>query len=95
MPPKLAIDPRKALQKTYYRHSGYPGGIRSESLEHLLARNPERVVRLAVRRMLPKGPLGRQQLKKLKVYAGPTHPHQAQKPVVRPLPERSKARTSA
>ena len=92
---KLAIDPRKVVQKTYYRHSGYPGGIRSESLEHLLARNPERVVRLAVRRMLPKGPLGRSMLSKLKVYAGPTHPHQAQQPVARPLPERAKARTNA
>jgi len=92
---KLAIDPRKAQQKTYFRHSGYPGGIRSESLQHMLARDPERVVRLAVRRMLPKGPLGRQQLKKLKVYAGPAHPHQAQKPVTRPLPDRSKARASA
>ena len=89
---KLAIGPRKLLQKTYYRHSGYPGGIRSENLEHLLGRDAEKVVKLAVRRMLPKGPLGRQQLKKLKVYAGPTHPHQAQRPVVRPLPERSKAR---
>ncbi|MDQ1450061.1 MAG: large subunit ribosomal protein [Actinomycetota bacterium] len=89
---KLAVGPRKLLQKTYHRHSGYPGGIRSENLEHLLARNPERVVKLAVRRMLPKGPLGRQMLKKLKVYGGPTHPHQAQRPVVRPLPERSKAR---
>ena len=92
---KLAIDPRKRVQKTYYRHSGYPGGIRSESLEHLLARNPERVIRLAVRRMLPKGPLGRQMLKKLKIYAGPTHPHQAQQPVARALPERAKARTTA
>jgi large subunit ribosomal protein L13 len=89
---KLAVGPRKLVQKTYHRHSGYPGGIRSESLEHLLGRNPERVVKLAVRRMLPKGPLGRQMLKKLKVYGGPTHPHQAQQPVVRPLPERSKAR---
>jgi large subunit ribosomal protein L13 len=89
---KLAVGPRKLVQKTYHRHSGYPGGIRSESLEHLLGRNPERVVKLAVRRMLPKGPLGRQMLKKLKVYSGPTHPHQAQQPVVRPLPERSKAR---
>jgi large subunit ribosomal protein L13 len=87
---KLAIDPRKQVQKTYFRHTGYPGGIKSESLEHLLARNPERVVRLAVRRMLPKGPLGRQMLRKLKVYAGPTHPHQAQQPVARPLPARSK-----
>src|SRR6185312_17076060 len=52
---KIAIDVRKRVQKTYYRHSGYPGGIRSESLEHLLARNPERVIRLAVKRMLPKG----------------------------------------
>jgi large subunit ribosomal protein L13 len=91
---RLAVDPRKQAQKTYYRHSGYPGGIRSESLEHLLARNPERVVRLAVRRMLPKGPLGRRMLRKLRVYAGPTHPHQAQQPVARPLPERAKARTS-
>jgi large subunit ribosomal protein L13 len=91
---KLAVGQRKQLQKTYFRHTGYPGGIRSESLEHLLARDPEKVVRLAVRRMLPKGPLGRQMLKKLKIYAGPTHPHQAQQPVVRPLPERSKARTS-
>ena len=91
---KLAIDPKKRVQKTYFRHSGYPGGIRSERLEHLLARNPERVVRLAVRRMLPKGPLGRSMLRKLKVYAGPTHPHQAQQPVVRPLPERARARTT-
>ena len=89
---KIAVDPRKQLQKTYYRHSGYPGGIRSESLEHLLARDPERVIRLAVRRMLPKGPLGRAQLKKLRVYAGPAHPHQAQQPVTRPLPDRAKAR---
>ena len=79
----------------YHRHTGYPGGIRTESLEHLLARDPEKVVRLAVRRMLPKGPLGRQMLKKLKVYGGPTHPHQAQQPVVRPLPARCKARAIA
>jgi len=91
---KLAIDPRKAQQKIYHRHTGYPGGIRSENLEQLLARNPEKVVKLAVRRMLPKGPLGRQMLKKLRVYGGPTHPHQAQKPATRTLPERSKARTA-
>ena len=88
----LAVTQRKLDDKMYYRHSGYPGGIRGENLEHLLARNPERVVKLAVRRMLPKGPLGRQMLKKLKVYGGPTHPHSAQKPVERPLPARSKAR---
>ena len=81
---KLRVTERKATGKIYYRHSGYPGGLRSESLEHLLARDPEKVVRLAVRGMLPKGRLGRRQLKKLRVYAGPTHPHAAQQPVDRP-----------
>ena len=90
---KLAVTPRKANDKLYYRHSQYPGGLRSENLEHLLARDPERVVRLAVKRMLPKGPLGRRQLKKLKVHAGPTHPHQAQQPKPRALPARSFARS--
>jgi large subunit ribosomal protein L13 len=90
---KIAVSPRKGHDKVYYRHSGYPGGLRSQRLEELLEKNPERVVRLAVRRMLPKGPLGRSQLKKLKVHAGPTHPHTAQQPKVRPLPERSIART--
>ncbi len=82
---KLDVSLRKAEQKQYYRHSGYPGGIRSESLEHLLARNPEQVIRKAVKGMLPKGPLGRQMIKKLRVYAGPTHPHTAQQPTPRPL----------
>lgn len=91
---KIAVSPRKAHDKLYHRHSGYPGGIHTESLEHMLARDPEKVVRLAVRRMLPKGPLGRQMLKKLKIHAGPTHPHQAQKPVVRRLPARSYARSN-
>lgn len=81
----LAISPRKLADKTYYRHSGYPGGIKSESMEHLLARDPERVVRLAVRGMLPKGPLGRRQLKRLRVYGGPDHPHIAQQPRAREL----------
>ncbi len=89
---KIAVTPRKGHDKIYYRHSGYPGGLRSERLEDLLARDAEKVVKLAVRRMLPKGPLGRAQLKKLKVHAGPTHPHQAQQPKVRPLPARSIAR---
>ena len=87
----LAISPRKLADKTYYRHSGYPGGIRSESLEHLLARDPERVVRLAVRGMLPKTRLGRAQLKHLRVYAGPTHPHAAQQPQSRTLTPSKKA----
>jgi large subunit ribosomal protein L13 len=91
----LAVSPRKGQDKLYHRHTGYPGGIRTENLESLLARNPERVVRLAVRRMLPKGPLGRKMLKKLKVHPGPTHPHAAQQPKARPLPARSLARTSA
>jgi large subunit ribosomal protein L13 len=82
---KLDISIRKGQQKTYHRHSGYPGGLSSESLEHLLARDPERVVRLAVRGMLPKNRLGRQTLKKLRVYGGPTHPHFAQQPQPRPL----------
>jgi large subunit ribosomal protein L13 len=91
---KLAVGARTLQQKMYHRHTGYPGGVRSLNLETLLARDPEKVVKLAVRRMLPKGPLGRQQLKKLKVYGGPTHPHQAQQPVERSLPERSRARTA-
>ena len=81
----LAVNPRKLADKRYYRHSGYPGGIKSESMEHLLARNPERVVRLAVKGMLPKGPLGRQMLKRLRVYGGPNHPHIAQNPQPRAL----------
>jgi large subunit ribosomal protein L13 len=92
---KLAVSARKGHDKLYHRHSGYPGGIRTETLEHMLARDPERVVRLAVKRMLPKGPLGRQMLKKLKIHPGPTHPHAAQQPKVRPLPARSLARPSA
>jgi large subunit ribosomal protein L13 len=88
---KLAITPKKARDKIYHRHSGYPGGLRSENLQTLLARDPERVVRLAVKGMLPKNRLGRQMLKKLRVYAGPTHPHQAQQPVARALPARTNA----
>ena len=82
---KLRVTERKATGKLYYRHSGYPGGLRSESLEHLLDRDPEKVVRRAVRGMLPKTRLGRQQIKKLRVYAGPTHPHAAQLPQERAL----------
>jgi large subunit ribosomal protein L13 len=77
---KLDVSLRKLADKQYHRHSGYPGGLTTESLEHLLERDPERVVRLAVRGMLPKTRLGRRQLKKLRVYAGPEHPHAAQQP---------------
>jgi large subunit ribosomal protein L13 len=71
---------RKREQKKAYRHSGYPGGLRETSYATLLARHPERVITEAVKGMLPKTRQGRQLLKKLKVYAGPTHEHQAQKP---------------
>ncbi len=77
---KLDFAPRKLADKQYHRHSGYPGGLTAEPLEHLFRRNPERVMRLAVRGMLPKGRLGRRMLKRLRVYAGPNHPHAAQQP---------------
>ncbi len=70
----------KLRDKIYYRHSGYPGGLRSESLSELLARKPERVVELAVKGMLPDTKLGDQMYRKLKVYSGPNHPHGAQSP---------------
>jgi large subunit ribosomal protein L13 len=77
---KVVVTGNKADQKMYYRHSGYPGGLKSESYRHLFERKPEQVVRLAIRGMLPHNKLGRAQLRKLKVYAGPDHPHQAQRP---------------
>jgi large subunit ribosomal protein L13 len=87
---KLDVSLRKSTDKLYYRHSGYPGGIRSESLERLLERAPDRVVKLAVKGMLPKSRLGRSMLKKLRVYGGPTHPHQAQNPQPHELPAGSR-----
>jgi large subunit ribosomal protein L13 len=86
---KLDLSLRKSEDKRYYRHSGYPGGIRSESLESLMSRAPERVVKLAVKGMLPKTRLGRSMIKKLRVYSGPTHPHAAQDPQPRVLPSRA------
>jgi large subunit ribosomal protein L13 len=86
---KLDVSLRKSTDKLYYRHSGYPGGIRSESLEKLLERAPDRVVKLAVKGMLPKSRLGRSMLKKLRVYGGPAHPHQAQNPQPHELPSRA------
>ena len=70
----------KADQKVYYRHSGYNGGLKAESFRQAMAKHPEQVIERAVRGMLPKTTLGRAQLKKLKVYAGPEHPHTAQNP---------------
>ena len=77
---KVHITGRKLDQKMYYRHTGYPGGIRSITLRNQLEKYPERVIEHAVKGMLPRGPLGRRQFKKLKVYAGAEHPHQAQMP---------------
>jgi len=77
---KVALTGSKREQKRAYRHSGYPGGLRSVSYVELLEQNPRRAVEKAVRGMIPKTTLGRQQLTKLKVYAGPEHPHAAQKP---------------
>ncbi len=80
---KFAASGNKEQQKMYYRHSGYPGGLREMNLAAMRERYPDRVIQLAVRGMLPKNKLGRQMLTKLKVYAGPDHPHAAQSP--RPL----------
>jgi len=77
---RLDVGLRKAQAKRYWRHSGYPGSIRSETLESLLARDATQVVRKAVRGMLPHGPLGRRMGRRLRVYRGPTHPHAAQQP---------------
>jgi len=78
---QVRLTGRKLDQKFYYRHSGYPGGLKTTTARHLLQRKPEEVLRHAVRGMLPKNSLGRHLLKKLKVYAGGEHPHQAQQPV--------------
>ncbi len=77
---KVTVTRDKLESKVYQRHSGYPGGFKEETLGHLLARRPEEVIRRTVKGMLPHNRLGTQQLRKLKVYAGNEHPHQAQKP---------------
>jgi len=77
---KIHVTGRKLDQKIYYRYSGYPGGLKEITLRNLLQRHPTRVIEHAVRGMLPKNRLGRQMFKKLKVYAGPDHPHAAQQP---------------
>jgi large subunit ribosomal protein L13 len=77
---KVRVTGQKMEQKFYYRHSGYPGGIKKISLRDQLARYPERVLQSAVKGMLPKNKLGRRMIKKLKVYAGDSHPHEAQQP---------------
>ena len=88
---KIRLSGRKMKDKLYRRHSGHPGGLREVTAEKLLARHPTRLVEFAVQGMLPKGPLGKQMARKLKVYAGEQHPHAAQQP--RPLPIPGAART--
>jgi large subunit ribosomal protein L13 len=77
---KLRVTGRKDERKVYYRHTGYPGGLKETNFKKLQAKKPTRVLQLAVKGMLPKGPLGYAMLRKLKVYAGATHPHSAQQP---------------
>jgi len=85
---KIAVTGKKLQQKMYYRHSGYPGGLRSRTLAAQLERRPTEVLRLAVKGMLPRTRQGRAQITKLKIYAGPKHPHEAQRP--EPLPGTSR-----
>lgn len=77
---KVRVSGNKEWDKTYYRHSGYPGGIKSTSFREMIDRHPDRVIRLAIKGMLPNNVLGRQQFSKLKVYAGPDHPHGGAQP---------------
>ncbi|OCC14381.1 LSU ribosomal protein L13p (L13Ae) [Dissulfuribacter thermophilus] len=77
---KVRLTGKKLEKKMYYKHTGYIGGLKSFTAKEMLKRKPEEVIRLAVKRMLPKNRLGRKQLKKLKIYSGPNHPHAAQKP---------------
>ena len=79
---KISVTGKKLDQKVYYRHSEYVGGLKETTLREMLAKKPEQVIELAVKGMLPKGPLGRQMFTKLHVYAGPEHKHEAQKPEV-------------
>jgi large subunit ribosomal protein L13 len=82
---RVKVTGNKLVQKKYYRHSGYPGGLKEESLQALMARKPELVIERAVKGMLPQNRLGRAMIKKLKVYRGPDHPHQAQSPTTAEL----------
>ena len=79
---KVAVTGKKLDQKVYYHHSDYVGGMKETTLKEMIAKKPEKVLELAVKGMLPKGPLGRSMIKKLHVYAGPEHKHEAQKPEV-------------
>jgi len=89
---KVVLSGAKTGEKLYRRHSGYPGGLREIPASEMLAKHPERVVEMAIRGMLPKGPLGRRMYRKLKVYAGPAHPHAAQQPKPLDIPGARRAR---
>jgi len=78
---EVSVTGNKAKDKIYHHHTGYPGGLKSISFEKLIEKAPEQAIELAVKGMLPKNSLGRQMLRKMKVYAGPNHPHEAQRPV--------------
>lgn len=78
---KIKVTGKKEQDKVYYRHSGFPGGLKETTFEKLQAKDPRQIIELAVKGMLPKNPLGRDMLRKLKVYAGTEHPHEAQQPV--------------
>jgi large subunit ribosomal protein L13 len=90
---KVAVTGDKRHKKLYHRHSGYPGGLRSRTLEEMLDRRPEEVIRRAVKGMLPRNKLARRQITKLKVYAGPDHPHAAQQPQPLEVDREAPART--
>ena len=91
---RVLLTGRKSEEKIYRRHTGYPGGLKSVAAKDLASKHPERLIEEAVRGMLPKSKLGRRQLKKLKVYRGPSHPHEAQKPRVLTLPVQRAAYSS-
>ncbi len=91
---KVYMTGRKREQKTYYHHTGYPGGIKSRTAEQILeGAHPERVVEKAIQRMIPRNKMGRAQFKKLKVYAGPEHPHEAQSPAILDIASRNPKNT--
>ena len=89
---KVRLTGRKLKDKIYRHHSGYPGGLKEIPAGKLLAKHPERLIVLAVKGMLPKGPMGRQMARKLKVYPGDRHPHEAQQPQPLPIPDAARAR---
>lgn len=87
---KIKIMGKKADQKMYYRHSGYPGGIKETSYKMMLSKHPDRILRIAVKGMLPKNRMGRRLIGKLRIYAGPNHPHTAQQPKLWTPPYKTK-----